>query len=284
MDYQTKKLLQALTTEFYAKVAASFSETRSAPWQGWSRVVDEICSRRFAKPLSVLDVGCGNLRFEKYLLSRGVDFEAVCVDNCEALMAKGLAHGEKVLSSKRAAFAGEEVLDGESVTEGTLESQVELRECDVMGWLLDAETNMPGFSQAGEAFDFICAFGFLHHVPSMERRVALLQALGALLKPDGLLAVSFWQFAKDDRLLNRAEATTEIARERFGDLVLEPGDYLLGWKNASDVFRYCHSFSEKEITSLSEALSPRLREVTRFCADGKSGDLNCYVVWQCSEG
>jgi hypothetical protein len=60
----------------------------------------------------------------------------------------------------------------------------------------------------------------------------------------------------------------------------DKGDYLLGWQGRRDVQRYCHSFCEEEVDSLAGTVAEQAREVDRFSADGKSGDLNRYVVLQ----
>ena len=257
VQYETKKLLHELTSKFYRTTAKSFSETRSAPWHGWPRVVDGLQERILAgcmtEPLRVLDVGCGNLRFEKYLVQRGIDFRAICVDNCKALM--------------------NEALD-------EVKPWVQLRDVDVMSKLLDGSGLDFGVLSNFESFDLICAFGFLHHVPSQESRDFLLRELGQMLAPRGLLVVSFWQFARDPKISAKAQKVTEDAKRLYDLADLESGDYLLGWQQDESVFRYCHSFTDEEFSALSASLSPDLREVERFSADGRSGDLNRYVIWE----
>lgn len=290
VDSRTKKLLVELTNEFYSTVAASFSETRSAAWHGWSRVVDSaieqfgmepavredmlaeraVCSVQESSvqeselgvasasmcPLRVLDIGCGNLRFEKYLSARGVPFEATCVDNCEALMREGLGDVSPALGA------------------------VHLVHADVMQPLMDGLDVKMALGLLPDSFDVAVAFGFLHHIPGFDGRELLVKSLGSLVRPGGLVAVSFWQFERDVKILAKAQATTEVAQSKFALEALETGDYLLGWQRDESAFRYCHSFSEEEISDLSERLSPGLQEVSRFSADGKSGDLNRYVIWE----
>lgn len=97
---QVIRKLNALTSDFYAREAASFSATRQAPWHGWEKawelitapdaaqgpfpshaaVRDSLSSRAARIPddyasnskdsLAVLDLGCGNLRFERFLAER----------------------------------------------------------------------------------------------------------------------------------------------------------------------------------------------------------------------
>ena len=54
--------------EFYDKVGPDFDKTRKSAWKGWGRVA-EIIEGEFGetnsleRPISVLDVACGNGRF-----------------------------------------------------------------------------------------------------------------------------------------------------------------------------------------------------------------------------
>lgn len=59
--------LCALTGEFYRANAESFSQTRQSPWQGWVRLLEVVEAASGQEPLRVLDLACGNLRFERYL-------------------------------------------------------------------------------------------------------------------------------------------------------------------------------------------------------------------------
>ena len=59
---------------------------------------------------------------------------------------------------------------------------------------------------------------------------------------------------------------------------LEAGDHLLGWQRVPGVYRYCHSFSEAELDSLPVELSDLAELEERFEADGRTGNLNTYVI------
>ena len=100
------------------------------------------------------------------------------------------------------------------------------------------------------------------------------------LKPGGVAIVSFWQFLNSPRIAAKAEKTTAhaYAAARLAPGALEENDYLLGWQHADDVFRYCHHFDEREIDRLVTSVSGEISEIARFSADGKSHDLNRYVV------
>ena len=110
---QVIRKLNALTSDFYAREAASFSATRQAPWHGWEKawelitapdaaqgpfpshaaVRDSLSSRAARIPddyasnskdsLAVLDLGCGNLRFERFLAERtNAPLRVTALDNC----------------------------------------------------------------------------------------------------------------------------------------------------------------------------------------------------------
>ena len=95
MDLTTAHELIELNNRFYAEHAASFSATRSAPWEGWNRAAELLTQLRWPRAHSsadrhsplVLDLACGNLRFEWFLLNAfpGVDLRFHAVDACADL-------------------------------------------------------------------------------------------------------------------------------------------------------------------------------------------------------
>ena len=249
MDLQTARRLSDLTTTFYAHVSASFSATRQAPWPGWQRVAELAwgeepaasgagTTRRDTGTSSaddtyrVLDLACGNLRFARFAQRQRAHVRVWAVDNCDEL--------------------------------AVANSDVCYQHLDLAHTLLGGRD----LSQALAAppCDLCVCFGFMHHVPLPQHRAAVLRALVDHAAPGGLVAVSFWQFERDPRIMAKAEP------------LADKGDYLLGWQGRHDVRRYCHSFDEGEINELARAVEPLAHEVERFSADGKSGDLNRYVV------
>ena len=368
MTRTTMRALCQLNTEFYKRNAASFSQTRTAPWEGWRRCMaacgfddsdgaalgqpvnaqtadqsadaaaqglddqageqaaeslafqdqtsatqpindpsaegTPACSQAAAMGLSasrsltrsVLDIACGNLRFEAFLANTypHVDWSFFAVDNCEPLVASGQ---EDI--AKKVHFTCEDIvsnlLDGLSAAE---------------------PANTPAFA-AATPFDLVVSFGFLHHIPSFDlRRQFLLEALSQV-KPGGYLVVSFWQFLNDPAKRAKIEQTHVEALAFFAGCAetrtndrealdrgvgssssdnpnpsclkppaffagsLEPNDYFLGWKNEPGNYRYCHHFSNEEIDRIIAALAPHATVVESFSADGKPGNLNRYVILQC---
>ena len=216
--------LSALNTSFYAEVAASFSETRRTKWHGWDILADflEDAAPSAASAFSVLDMACGNMRFEKYLQARFPKrrFSFNAVDNCLPL-------------AEEARMGG-----------------IGFYERDVIGLLADdALSLMPRAAHGEPTCDLSVCFGFFHHVPLFEMRVSLLRKLIDALDGGGTCCVSLWRFLDDARIAKKAHASTERALELgiVQPADLHAGDYLLGWEKRDDVFRYCHYFDDAEI-------------------------------------
>jgi len=248
--------LCALTGEFYRANAESFSQTRQSPWQGWVRLLEVMDARAAERELlRVLDVACGNLRFERYLADAlpGRMLSGWAVDNCEPLVEAGERSEFGPLS--RIAFQNLDVI--ERLSGGRLRESLEA----------------PDASR-----DLAVSFGFMHHVPLECWRAELLRTLIAKVRPGGFVAVSFWRFLNSDKLARKAQETTIRARAELGIPELPPNDYLLGWQDTQGLYRYCHHFDELEIERLLAAVADSAELVSRFEADGKTGNLNEYVV------
>lgn len=248
--------LCALTGEFYRANAESFSQTRQSPWQGWVRLLEVMDARAAERELlRVLDVACGNLRFERYLADAlpGRMLSGWAVDNCEPLVEAGERSEFGPLS--RIAFQNLDVI--ERLSGGRLWESLEA----------------PDASR-----DLAVSFGFMHHVPLECWRAELLRTLIAKVRPGGFVAVSFWRFLNSDKLARKAQETTIRARADLVIPELPPNDYLLGWQDTQGLYRYCHHFDELEIERLLAAVADSAELVSRFEADGKTGNLNEYVV------
>lgn len=309
MTRTTMRALCQLNTEFYERNAASFSQTRAAPWEGWRRCMaacgfDDSDGAAPGQPVnaqtadSVLDIACGNLRFEAFLANAypHIDWSFFAVDNCEPLVASGQ---EDI--AKKVHFTCEDIVS--NLLEGLPAAE---------------PANIPALA-AATPFDLVVSFGFLHHIPSFDlRRQFLLEALSQV-KPGGYLVVSFWQFLNDPAKRAKIEQTHVEALALFASGAearandrdaldrgvgsfssdnpnpsclkppaffagsLEPNDYFLGWKNEPGNYRYCHHFSNEEIDRIIAALAPHATVVESFSADGKPGNLNRYVVFKREE-
>lgn len=247
--------LCALTGEFYRANAESFSRTRQSPWQGWVRLLEVVDAAGEREPLRVLDLACGNLRFERYLADALPDgmLSGYAVDNCDPLVEAGERSEFGPLS--RMVFQNLDAI--ERLSAGCLRESLEAPDASC---------------------DLAVSFGFMHHVPLERWRAELLRALIAKVRPGGFVAVSFWRFLDSDKLARKAQETTDRARAELGLPELPPNDYLLGWQDTQGLYRYCHHFDEQEIERLLAAMADSAELASRFEADGKTGNLNEYVV------
>ena len=89
MDESTRRALIALNAAFYERLAAPFSQSRAMPQPGYARLAPYFPKEEFA----LLDVGCGNGRFARYLREQGVRFVYAGVDYSEPLLAEARQYG-----------------------------------------------------------------------------------------------------------------------------------------------------------------------------------------------
>lgn len=309
--------LNDLTSDFYAREAASFSATRQAPWHGWERVWKLITAHDAVQnpfpshaarvpdddtgdsgaPLTILDLGCGNLRFERFLAERtNAPLRVTALDNCPDLAspeigALSAAFPHSLRSSSAASKTKEEDASGQGANppEKTI---VDLRALDIVESLLDGTfaDRLPRNSH-----DLAVAFGLMHHLPTFALRARVLEGLLGSLRPGDFAVVSFWQFLNDPRLAAKAATVTAEGRAAHCLPTFHENDFLLGWQHAEGTYRFCHHTPEDEIDALLAAIrepsAPStsgcappaplpFREIARFSADGKLGNLNRYLILQ----
>lgn len=251
MDEKTADALCALTNDFYRNQCRSFSDTRRSPWHGWHACLEVLRDAGFSgetHPLCVLDLACGNLRFEAFLGQElpQADFKFFAVDDCDDL-----------------------VPDLANVRYQSLDIMATLRKGGSLSEYLEAP-----------ACDIAVAFGFMHHVPGACRREAVLRGLLDKTRAGGFVIVSFWQFLNDEKLAAKAAVTHARGLRELGLPSLDENDFLLGWQEVQGAYRYCHSFSDDEIAALLASVAGDAYVVARFLADGKAGNLNSYAVLQ----
>lgn len=254
MKPETRAALDLINRRFYSRHGAEFALRRRRPWPGWERLAPLL-----GDAPSILDAGCGNGRFARFLVERlpgpirylGLDASRELLEIAEEWTSEALAPDRE----DEVAFVPGNLLDG-----GALSGAV------------------PG------SFDLVAAFGLMHHVPGGASRRVLLRRLAGRVAPGGLLAVSFWQFGTRRRFTGRS-LPIESWAARTGEAIdvgdLEPGDHLLVWGDlpgGPDSIRYCHYVDPDEAERLTEALG--LDPVATYLADGATGDLNLYRLFR----
>jgi 2-polyprenyl-3-methyl-5-hydroxy-6-metoxy-1,4-benzoquinol methylase len=242
MDSSIAKRLLTLNRIFYGTFAEPFARSRSPSDPALAAILPHIpaCAK-------VLDAGCGDGRLAVLLAAERPGVTYVGVDVVPELVAL----------AQRQAAALEAIATRFHV-------------CDV---------SQPGWSRClcvddcEPRFDVAVALAILHHIPGLDRRVALLRELASLVSCRGCLVVSTWQF------LDSARLRRKIVDWRAADIspdAVEPGDYLLDWKRGGTGLRYVHLVDAEEMSRLAAASGLSVEET--FRAGGREGNLSLFAI------
>jgi SAM-dependent methyltransferase len=139
----------------------------------------------------------------------------------------------------------------------------------------DLSTNDWDAPLTGNRYDAILAFAVLHHLPGAELRHQILHKIRSLLTDGGRFIHSQWQFLNSPRLAARVQPWEAINLSQDD---VDPGDYLLDWRQGGTGLRYVHHFSEPELVEL--AASTDFEVVESFLSDGENHRLGLYQVWR----
>jgi 2-polyprenyl-3-methyl-5-hydroxy-6-metoxy-1,4-benzoquinol methylase len=238
MNSSTAQQLLKINREFYDRFGESFSVTRQRLQPGVKKILGTIQA-----DVSVLDLGCGNGNFLRELSRRGHKADLLGVD-----------------------FSLPLLRDAESQPEGF---SARFLEIDITE--LSVITNQ---SLIPDNWSLITAFAMLHHIPSTEMRLDILRTVRKLLKTDGRLILSNWQFLNSEKLKSRIQAWDKVG---IVDSDLDEGDYLLDWRSGGGGLRYAHHFTTQELLALAE--QAKMRVIDSFSSDGDGGNLGLYQVW-----
>lgn len=263
MDDATRFALNTINRRFYRDFSRAFSDTRSQPWPGWSRVIarpplEPSPGVSESAPLHILDVGCGNGRFGRFLSRRlSVPFEYFGIDASPELLEMAQVDLERC---------------------GIRDLQ--LQRADLLEVGLDDEIG-------DRRFDLIVVFGVLHHIAGHVVRERLVRDLSRRLDREGVLALSFWQFGAETRFQKRILSWSRVEGVGVSKIdtdQLEEGDYLLTWGPCGEPrksleqmrFRFCHHSSDAEIDRLVAGLDLLIED--SFRSDGAERVLNRYEI------
>lgn len=131
---------------------------------------------------------------------------------------------------------------------------------------LDLDLNTMEWSKKVKGnFDLIVCFGVMHHIESFQLRKNILESSEKLLNENGTLAIAYWQFLTNGKLKQKA---VKLTRENDFELPF-------GQNGAK---RFCHFVNETEAVKLESEIS--LKRLDSYYADGKSKELNYYVVYK----
>jgi SAM-dependent methyltransferase len=249
MDKKLITKLKQLNKKFYTDIALEFDKSRSRPWKGWDRLFqkDGYLVDKFSNKgkLKILDIGCGNGRFGKFLIDLGYDIKYTGIDFADEL----LNVANRQLS---------EIEDLNLVKADILE----------FDWEGHIEND----------FDLIVMFGLLHHIPGLINRKELIQTSERLLHNGGYLIFTVWQAILHRRFKNK-RPSDQFINESLGldTSKFEKGDFILDWQRGKVAYRYSHYSDPKEVNDLISDTS--LEKVYEFDSDGKPDNLNKYYIF-----
>lgn len=305
MQTQTIQILSHITQEFYQNYACDFSKTRNNAWQGWEKLITcmnacnlshnechascQSTGTRAQAGLSVADIACGNMRLLDFLLasidanealkSKMIPLTYDAWDMEPALMDLGYAH----LKARYDSFFGDtQTCIPHTHTLDIIERLQMISNMHVPARMFD--------SKNAHGYDLVCSFGFMHHIPSAKLRRLFIQQLAQMVAPQGILALSFWNFVHDETSRLKATHETQQAYENGVTSInnktyalsslkeeLEENDWLLGWKQKVGVVRYAHNFCEDEVRALASHIEGfEIADI--YCADGKDSRSNIYLL------
>jgi len=246
MDEKTTGKLLALNREFYQTFASYFSATRMRLQPGVKKIL-------VSTPLeaNILDLGCGNGELSRSLVQNGHQGLYFGLDFSTALLE--IAH-EGLSDFQNFIF-----IQGDL---GSPDWDSQVKQC--------ASKHIPNTQ-----FDLVFSFAAFHHLPGSHIHIQSFQKIHELLKTGGRLIHSNWQFLNSDRLRKRIQPWSAI---NLTPEDIDPGDYLLDWRQGGYGLRYVHHFNQDELTSLAQKTGYRV--VESFHSDGEGGNLGLYQVWE----
>lgn len=156
MDDAVVRRLVEINSIFYESLAEPFSESRSAPQPGYPALLTYIPKQ----PASVLDVGCGNGRFGRFLAGAGA-LETY----------SGLDYSRSLLDDARAVFPN----------------------------VFFRDLSLPGCLDGFGKYDLVVCLSALQHIPAEHNRIRLLHEMADHLNPDGRIILANWQFLDSPR-------------------------------------------------------------------------------------
>lgn len=259
-DSVIQKLL-VINKEFYQTFASDFSETRLRPQPGMKKIL-----RGLPSQAKVLDLGCGNGELPIWLAGNGHTGIYLGVDMSSDLL--------EIARNRLNDHIDTNLQDNKNGVP-ILRDNFHFLRADIseQSWD-DSVRKVLEIGTRDVFFDYVFAFATFHHLPAKKLHIRILQKIHSLLKGNGHLFLSNWQFLNSERLRQRIQPWETINLDQDD---VEPGDYLLDWRRGGYGVRYVHHFSEDELFGLASITN--FKVARSFYSDGKEGNLGLYQEW-----
>jgi len=238
MNSTIAERLIELNRDFYTRFGASFSATRHRIQPGVRRILETLNGDE-----NILDLGCGNGWFARELADRqhhgsylGVDFSLPLLRDADSIQKTFPATFQEVDLAHLSVH--------------------DIQPSGINNWSL------------------MTSFATLHHIPSREIRLNILNVVHQLLQPGGLFSHSNWQFLNSEKLKSRIQ---DWSKANLSAEDVDANDYLLDWRSGGVGLRYVHHYTEGELKELAEATGFQIKDI--FYSDGETGNLGLYQIW-----
>lgn len=186
--------------EAYSKISKGFDKTRQFDWKEFEKYLEFIENND-----EILDIGCGNGRFFKFISSkRKIKYTGID-NNVELLKAAKQQNKTKFI-----------------------------------------EASMLKLPFPSEKFDVAVAIASVHHLPSSKMRKKAIKEANRILKKDGILIISVWNFfqKKYRNLIWKARLKFISSLFKYG-----PRDIFKPWAHTG-IERYYYAFKMKELKKI----------------------------------
>ncbi|MDQ6984752.1 MAG: class I SAM-dependent methyltransferase [Candidatus Dojkabacteria bacterium] len=225
----------------YTTHAKKFSNSRAYPWKGWGRLTEYIDN----KPLSILDIGCGNGRFLDFLEEKHIDVKSYTgIDNSKELLEIAIDNTKNTNASKK---------------------------------FIEIDLNDSEWSRKlNDEYDLIVCFGVMHHLENNKARENVYNSVNILLHSMGIFINTFWQFAAIEGYVESHKL--EESNIAYNEVSLGENDYLLTFGKDNSTYRFCHFSNEDEIRLIES--ESNLLLVDSFFSDGKEDRMNLYKIYK----
>ncbi|MCS7317167.1 MAG: class I SAM-dependent methyltransferase [Candidatus Dojkabacteria bacterium] len=230
----------------YPQHAYYFSSTRSKPWRGWYKIIPYLS--KFNNPY-VIDFGCGNGRFLRFLNDNLKSFNYYGVD-----YSKTLLDITKNLSQK-------------------IKKNIKL-------FLIDLNTvDMQSFvKQIKCKFDCIVIFGLMHHLKTYNARLNIMKISSSILNDIGYIVVTWWKFLDFQKYKKKILIDLDYTNSFYNGDNSSPHSFEYNYimKFGLNAQRFCHYCTDIEINNLIEQAN--LQIVEKFYSDGQDDKENLYTI------
>ena len=236
MDKDTIQNLLDINKQFYQHFGEEFSATRGRIQPGVRSVLDDLNGAE-----KILDLGCGNGEVARQLVKLGHQGDYTGLDLSQPLLSAAIENNHKP---------------------STRFLQADLTSND---W----DQHFPG-----QKFDMVFAFATLHHIPTIQLRIQIINKARQLMTSKGVFIHSNWQFLNSPKLKARIQSWKKVG---IIEDSIDKGDYLLDWRRGGEGFRYVHHFNESELSSMANETN--FQVIKSFLSDGYENRLGLYQYW-----